>query len=60
MKHPENQCIPLLSEEELQKTLIVDDQISAIRDTDWDHLIVSKKFVKFCDKTKKLGGYINE
>jgi hypothetical protein len=35
----------LFSQEELDKTLIIDDQIGAIKET--EHLIVSKKFLKF-------------
>jgi hypothetical protein len=46
-KDPDDPSIPLFSQAELEKTLIIDDQYCAIADK--DHLIMSKKFLQFVD-----------
>lgn len=46
-KHPSDSSKPLFNQEDIEKTLLVDDQYMAIGDK--DHMITSKKFLKFAD-----------
>ena len=39
----------VFTEEDLGRTLIVDDQYAAIAEDDRNSLLLSKKFVKYCD-----------
>ena len=46
-RDPDDNSKPLFSKEELEKTLIIDDQYCAIFDK--EHLVMSKKFLQFSD-----------
>jgi hypothetical protein len=51
-KNPNDRSKSIFGPEDINKTLIIDDQWAAIKET--DHLVISKKFLRFSKEAKAL------